>query len=137
MDKINLYRLCQWLPTNLCLLHHKIDADDESGMAVKEVVAPEVDVPVLEGVVESGSRFRILIQPPGVDGTYHGGEGPVVFQGDGVAQILVVEIGIVGTVVNNPPGVRTPEQTAVACDGTVQVESRREVGEPETVVEIE
>ena len=35
-----------------------------------------------------------MVQPPGVDGTYHGGDGPVVFQGDGVTQILVVGEGV-------------------------------------------
>jgi hypothetical protein len=37
------------------LLHQEINAEDESRMAVEEVVAPEIDVPVLEGGVVTGT----------------------------------------------------------------------------------
>lgn len=37
------------------LLHHEINAEYESWMAVEEVVAPEIDVPVLEGGVVTGT----------------------------------------------------------------------------------
>lgn len=121
----------------LLCLHQEINAEDESWMAVEEIVAPEVEVPVLEGIVESGSGFRILIKTPGVDSTYHRSKRPVLFQRDGVTQILVVGIGVVCTVIDNPPSVRTPEQTAIACNRPVQVEPGCEVGELETVVEIE
>jgi hypothetical protein len=74
-------------------------------MAVEEVVAPEIDIPVLEGVVQSGSGFQILIETPGMDGTDHGSKRTVLLQRDGVTQIFVVGIIIVCTVVDNPPGV--------------------------------
>ena len=118
-------------------LHHEIKADDEPRMAVEEVVPPEVEGPVLEGVVHSGSRFQILIKTPGMDGTNHGSNGPVLFQRDRITQIFVVGIAVVCAVVDDPPGVCTPEETAVARNRPVQVEGRREVGELETVVEIE
>ena len=87
------------------LLHHEINAEYESWMAVEEVVAPEIDIPVLEGVVQSGSGFQILIETPGMDGTDHGSKRTVLLQRDGVTQIFVVGIIIVCTVVDNPPGV--------------------------------
>jgi hypothetical protein len=74
-------------------------------MAVEEIVAPEIDIPVLEGVVQSGSGFQILIETPGMDGTDHGSKRTVLLQRDGVTQIFVVGIIIVCTVVDNPPGV--------------------------------
>ena len=37
------------------LLHQEINAEDESRMTVEEVVAPEIDVPVLEGGVVTGT----------------------------------------------------------------------------------
>ena len=87
------------------LLHHEINAEYESWMAVEEVVAPEIDVPVLEGVVHSGSGFQVLIETPGVDGTDQWSKRTVLFQRDGITQIFVVGIIIVCTVVDNPPGV--------------------------------
>ena len=37
------------------LLHQEINAEDESRMAVEETMAPEIDVPVLEGGVVTGT----------------------------------------------------------------------------------
>jgi hypothetical protein len=37
------------------LLHQEINAEDESRMTVEETVAPEIDVPVLEGGVVTGT----------------------------------------------------------------------------------
>jgi len=106
-------------------------------MTIKQVVAPDVEVPVLEGVVKTDGGLNVLIELPGVDGTNHRRDGATFFQRKGVSQVLVVGIAVSGTIIDYPPGVGTPEQPTVAGDGSVQVECRREVGELEAVVEIE
>ena len=91
-------------------------------MVFQEVVAPDIDIPVLEGEIASCGDVDVLVKLPGMNRACHGGDGISFFQGDGIAQVLVIGEGEGGVPVDNPPGIRTPEQATVPGDGTVQVE---------------
>mgnify|MGYP006935993584 CR=1 FL=1 len=106
-------------------------------MAFQEVITPEIQVPVLKGVIKACAQVYILIELPGMDGTNHGRNGTFVFQMEGIAKILVIGKGIVCSLIDNPPSIRTPEQIPIIRDCPVHVESRCQVGELETVVQIE
>ena len=106
-------------------------------MGFQEIVAPQIDVPGLDGIVDSGSGVDVLVEFPGMEGSYHGRHGVAVLEMEGIAQIFAVGEGIVVVLVDHPRGVGTPEQVAVAGDGTIHVEGRGEVGELEAVVQIE
>ena len=118
-------------------LEGEVYADDEPWMPLQEVVAPEIDVPVLDGVIEACGKVHVLVELPGMYGSDHWGNGVSVLQGDGIAQILVVRVGVRGVILYYPPSVGAPKEAAIVCDGSVQVEGRRQVGEPETVVQVE
>jgi len=106
-------------------------------MILQKIVAPEVEIPVPDGIVEACRDVDVLVEEPGVDGSEHGGDGVSVAEGKGVAEVLVVGERVGGSVADNPPGVRAPEEAAVGADGTVHVERGSQVGEAEAAVEVE
>ena len=106
-------------------------------MGGEEVVAPEIEVIGAEGEIKAGGRLEVVVKLPGMHGTNHGGQRSTLRQGDVVAQVLVVGIGVVASAIAHPPRVAAPEKAVVGRDGTIEIESRGEIGEVHTVVEVE
>ena len=117
-------------------LQRKIDACDNSWMALQEVISPEVEIPILDGIIETCGHIYVLVKLPGMDGSYHGGNGVAVPQVNGIGEVLVIGIGTACSLVDDPPCICTPEQVAVIGDGTIHVESRSEVRELHAAVQV-
>ena len=88
-------------------------------MRLQEIVSPEVEAPVPDGVVKSCGNVHVLVHFSRMDCSNHRRYAMAVFQGDGIAQILVIGERIVAAVVHRPPGIGTPEQTPVGRNGTI------------------
>jgi len=116
---------------------HKVQAEDKAGMGGEEVVAPEIEVIGAEGEIKAGGRLEVVVKLPGMHGANHGGQRSTLRQGDVVAQVLVVGIGVVASAIAHPPRVAAPEKAVVGRDGTIEIESRGEIGEVHAVVEVE
>ena len=115
----------------------EVDAYNESWVRFQEVVAPKVEVPIVDGIVSSYCQVDVLIELPGMNGSEHGSQGLAALDGTGITEIFVVGKSVVCLSIDNPPGIGTPEKTTVASDGTILVECRCEVGELETVIQVE
>ena len=78
-------------------------------MTLQEIVAPDVDIPVLYRIIKTCGNIHILVELPGMDGTCHWRNGVAVFQRKGITDILVVADGILCPILHRPPSVGTPE----------------------------
>ena len=74
-------------------LQRKIDACDNSWMALQEVISPEVEIPIFDGIIETCGHIYVLVKLPGMDGSYHGGNGVSVPQVNGIGEVLIIGIG--------------------------------------------
>ena len=82
-------------------------------MPIQEIVPPQIQIPVMNGIIESGSQIDILIKLPGMNGSDHGRNGMSVSQMNAITQVFVVGKRIACSPINHPSRVCTPEQVAI------------------------
>ena len=61
-----------------------------------------------------------------MDSPYHGGDGVLFLQTEGIAKVLIVGERVVNALIHTPPRVRTTEELAVSGDVAIQIEGRRQ-----------
>ena len=78
-------------------------------MRFQEIVTPEIEIPILEGIVETGGYVDVLIHLPRMDSSNHWRNAMTGFQGNGIAQVFVIGEGVFAAVVYHPPRIGAPE----------------------------
>ena len=71
-------------------LQSKINTCPNPRMVFQEIITPQIQVPITDGVIKACAQIHILVKLPRMDGTYHRCDGVLVFEMNGITQILVI-----------------------------------------------